>query len=210
MNIILDIQKRKQLAQIVYDSYGGVEPEERKDYENEVGAAFKGYAKGLTDIAQLLMDGKQGNGNAETTVATITEYITTVFNGKTKKEQPFRVTEIPSTRMEKYIRTTVKQEMMRKGCSADDAERYVKMFIEQPSCRENIIDQFTLDSIRVCEHCGQPMCEGYLIDGDYTYCSEECARAATTEMGWPEGKFDYHISNGDEEDDTVYWTQWEG
>ena len=210
MNTILDIQKRKQLAQIVYDSYGGVEPDERKDYENEVGAAFKGYSKGLMDIAQLLVNGKQGKWDGETVVSVINEYVTTKFNGKTQKEHPFRITEIPSTKMEGYIRTTVKEEMMRKGCSAKDAERYVNIFIEQPMSRENIIDQFPLDSIRVCEHCGQPMCEGYMVNDFDTYCSEECARAATKEMGWTKEQFDEQLANADSEDSCVYWTQWEG
>ena len=99
---------------------------------------------------------------------------------------------------------------MRKGHPEDEATLICRSFIEYPSLREGIIERNDLESIRICEHCGKPMYEGYLINDFNTYCSEECARAATTEMGWPEGKFDYHISNGDEEDDTVYWTQWEG
>ena len=115
-----------------------------------------------------------------------------------------------SENMQNYIRTTVYQELLRKRCNEGDAKTFVENFISNPQCREELIEEWELDTIRICEHCGQPMCEGYMVNDFLTFCSEECARAATTEMGWPEGKFDYHISNGDEEDDTIYWKQWEG
>ncbi len=31
-----------------------------------------------------------------------------------------------------------------------------------------------LDCMRVCDECGEPMIDGYVIDGRIHYCSEEC------------------------------------
>ena len=54
--LIKNIEKRKELAQVVYEGYGGVEQDERKEYENEVYAAYKGYTLALMDIAQIIVD----------------------------------------------------------------------------------------------------------------------------------------------------------
>lgn len=32
---------------------------------------------------------------------------------------------------------------------------------------------FDIDHVRVCDHCGRPMCWGYLMDTEY-YCSDTC------------------------------------
>lgn len=209
MLIIKDIEKRQELAEMVYAKYstnkGEISKEEKDELINEVGAAFGGYGMALEDIIRIIVDGREDSE----TLKNMTDYITRQLNGKSTKNL-FRLSEYPTSQMQNYINSTVKNELMRKGHPEDEATLICRSFIEYPSLREGIIERNDLESIRICEHCGKPMYEGYLINDFNTYCSEECARAATTEMGWPEGKFDYHISNGDEEDDTVYWTQWEG
>ena len=49
------LEKRKELAQMVYDNYGGLLEECEKGYhDNEVYAAFQGYVKALHDIEKEL------------------------------------------------------------------------------------------------------------------------------------------------------------
>lgn len=57
-----------------------------------------------------------------------------------------------------------------------------------------------LDCFRICEECGQPMIEGYVVDGRSTYCSDECLHRHISEE-----KFEtlYDNGNGD-----TYWTTW--
>ena len=139
------------------------------------------------------------------------QYILEQLNGKATKNI-FRFSEVPSTQMQGYINSTVKEELIRKGHSEDEAEQICKSFIEYPALRESIIERNELDSIRVCEHCGAPMNEGYLVNDFNTYCSEECAKAAllSPEGGWTEETFNEHLAHADEEDSVIYWTQWEG
>jgi len=206
MEFIKNIDKRKELAEIVYQGYGGLEDDEKKEYENEVGAAFEGYAKGLRDIAQLLVNGKTSGWDGETTLKVIEEYITSQYNGR-KKENLFRISEIPSTKMELYIRTTVKEELIKNRCNKDDAERLVEEFINNPLSRENIIDEWELETIRVCNHCGAPMCEGYLWQHFVTYCSEDCVKKA---LNMDDKDFDEEIQNAGDDDAELYYTKWEG
>ena len=114
--------------------------------------------------------------------------------------------------MQGYVNSTVKEELVRKGHSEDEAAQICRSFIEYPALRESSIERNDLDSIRICEHCGAPMNEGYLVNDMWTFCSEECARAAllSPEYGWTEETFNEHLAHADEEDSVIYWTQWEG
>ncbi len=61
--MIRNLNKRKELAQMVYNGYGenlGIQltNEDKKELENEVGAAFKGYELALKEVAKLITDGK--------------------------------------------------------------------------------------------------------------------------------------------------------
>ena len=61
--MIRNLNKRKELAQMVYNGYGenlGIQltNEDKKELENEVGAAFKGYELALKEVTQLITDGK--------------------------------------------------------------------------------------------------------------------------------------------------------
>lgn len=57
-----------------------------------------------------------------------------------------------------------------------------------------------LDCFRVCEECGKPMIEGYVVDGSETYCSKECLHKHITEE-------EFNDLYNDGEGDT-YWTTW--
>ena len=201
MITLKNIEKRRQLAQGVYDNYSPLTEEERKELDHEVGASFRGYETALQDVTQLIVDGKD--------IEEIKAFIVEQINGKATKNL-FSFSEVPTTNMREYINTTVKNELIRKGKDEKDAAAICRSFIEYPTLREGIIEREELDSIRICEHCGAPMHEGYLVNDFDTYCSEACARAATTEMGWTEETFNKHLTNADSEDSCIYWTQWEG
>jgi len=211
MITLRNIDKRRELQQDVYNNYGTLTEEERRELNHEVGAAFRGYETAMRDIIQLLVNGDKGKWGADTTILCVKNYILEQLNGKATKNI-FRFSEVPSTQMQGYINSTVKNELIHKGHSEDEAEQICKSFIEYPALRESIIERNELDSIRICEHCGAPMNEGYLVNDFNTYCSEECAKAAllSPEGGWTEETFNEHLAHADEEDSVIYWTQWEG
>lgn len=57
-----------------------------------------------------------------------------------------------------------------------------------------------LDCFRVCDECGRPMIEGYVVHGCDTYCSDECLHKHLTDE---EFNILYDDGNGD-----TYWTTW--
>lgn len=57
-----------------------------------------------------------------------------------------------------------------------------------------------LDCFRICEECGRPMIEGFVVDGCNAYCSEECLHKHISEDDYREA---YNNGNGD-----TYWTTW--
>lgn len=57
-----------------------------------------------------------------------------------------------------------------------------------------------LDCFRVCDECGKPMIEGYVVDGCDTYCSDECLHKHLSDEEYKEL---YDDGNGD-----TYWTTW--
>ena len=63
---------------------------------------------------------------------------------------------------------------------------------------ENLSEQ--LDCFRICDECGKPMIEGYVVDGCDTYCSDECLHKHLTDE---EFNNLYDDGNGD-----TYWTTW--
>ena len=208
MITLRNIDKRRELQQRVYDNYGSLTEDQRRELGHEVGAAFTGYELAIRDIAQIIVDNKQ---TPDTMMDSIKNFIMEQLNGKATKNI-FRFSELPTTGMQGYINSTVKEELVRKGHSEDEAAQICRSFIEYPSLRESIIERNDLDSIRICEHCGAPMNEGYLVNDMWTFCSEECARAAllSPEYGWTEETFNNYLAHADEEDSVIYWTQWEG
>jgi len=57
-----------------------------------------------------------------------------------------------------------------------------------------------MDCFRVCDECGKPMIEGYVVDGCETYCSTECLNK---HMSLDEFQAQYNQGEGD-----TYYTTW--
>jgi len=57
-----------------------------------------------------------------------------------------------------------------------------------------------LDCFRICDECGKPMIEGYVVDGCNTYCSDVCLHKHITDE-------EYNLLYNDGNSDT-YWTTW--
>lgn len=51
---------------------------------------------------------------------------------------------------------------------------FTKLLTGTPEEKQEIIDEYDLECCRVCEHCGELMTEGWLLDAT-TMCSDECA-----------------------------------
>lgn len=66
-----------------------------------------------------------------------------------------------------------------------------------------------LDDLRICEHCGFPVFDGYYIAGSF-FCCEQCA----IKGGYDGDKkqFEQDLKDGDDPQnsmwDEVYWSQW--
>ena len=54
--MIKNIEIRKRIANTVYSRYGNLTIEEKKELENEVGAAMEGYELAIKDIVEWLED----------------------------------------------------------------------------------------------------------------------------------------------------------
>ena len=57
-----------------------------------------------------------------------------------------------------------------------------------------------LDCFRICDECGEPMIEGFVVDGCCTYCSEECLHKHISKEDFNNS---YNNGNGD-----TSWTTW--
>lgn len=57
-----------------------------------------------------------------------------------------------------------------------------------------------MDCFRVCDECGKPMIEGYVVDARDTYCSDECLHKHITDEQFEE------LSNSGDGD--TYYTNW--
>lgn len=74
-------------------------------------------------------------------------------------------------------------------------------FINSPDAeaKEEFIEDNEIDNLRVCQHCGKFIVEGYLYRDFETFCSEECF---VNEYG--------RKTYDEADDDELYWTAWEG
>ena len=57
-----------------------------------------------------------------------------------------------------------------------------------------------LDCFRICDVCGEPMLEGFLVCGSMHYCSEECLQRDWTE--------EEYLDLCEDEDNDTFWTTW--
>ena len=148
--MIRNFDKRKELAQLVYDKYSPMTDEERQQLNNEVGAAFDGYEKGIRDIAQLIVDGKS--------IQEIKAFVCNQMNG-TMRKTPFSFNDLCSTSMKEYLNTTVREELINHRCNKDDADHIIKIFIENPELRQDIIEDWELKTVRLQTN-GKPVKNG--------------------------------------------------
>ena len=69
--MIRDLNKRNEIAQMVYNRYGNILTEkDKEDLDNEVGAAFDAYEMALNEITDLISNDK--------TVKDVVNYITNI------------------------------------------------------------------------------------------------------------------------------------
>lgn len=86
-------------------------------------------------------------------------------------------------------------------------ERYNQVVVETLCTAEQ---NDSLSDLRICEHCGFPIFDGYYIAGEF-YCCEQCA----IEGGYQGDKaqFEQDLKDGSDPQnsmwDEVYWSQWE-
>lgn len=57
-----------------------------------------------------------------------------------------------------------------------------------------------LDCFRICDECGKPMIEGYVVDGCDAYCSVECLHKNLSNEDF--------ISLSKDPNGDTYWTTW--
>ena len=105
---------------------------------------------------------------------------------------------------------------MRKDCTNDDIYEFLaeecryypelwKEFGEGILSHKEDVDFWNslsehIACFRVCDECGKPMIEGYVVDGCEMYCSDECLHKHLTDEEFEE---QYDNGNGD-----TYWTTW--
>lgn len=75
--------------------------------------------------------------------------------------------------------------------------------------KEEFLDDYGIETLRVCDNCGKLMHEGYVLGGEHA-CCDKCAIQlyVSDDVSLDEAKklFDYDIVNND---DDCYWTTWE-
>ena len=153
MVTIRNIKKRRQLAEAVYKNYNNLTEEKKQELGNEVMAAIHGYEMAMQDIIQIIVDDKNIDD-----ICAIKNYICEQLNGKATRDL-FKFTEVCNNQMKDYINSVVLNELTDKGKTGKEAKAICESFINYPSLRKTIIEQHNLSTIRICEHCGAPVCE---------------------------------------------------
>ena len=69
---------------------------------------------------------------------------------------------------------------------------------------DDVISTNDMEHVRVCEHCGHLMDEGWVYEGIENYCSDACLKAVH-----PEIDIDMVKVNAIEDNSNSYWTKWE-
>ena len=94
-------------------------------------------------------------------------------------------------------------EFLAKECqSIPELEEEFVTRLETHTCDADFFDRLSeeLDCFRICDECGEPMIEGFVVDGCCTYCSEECLHKHISKEDFNNS---YDNGNGD-----TYWTTW--
>ena len=97
-------------------------------------------------------------------------------------------------------------ELLTKTGILSRAEKVLQELINGDKDKRNeIISKYELDSVRVCQECGELMDDGYLVESSSdTYCSVECLKSA---MGWTDEDYEKWSEEWSDNDD-IFWTQW--
>lgn len=69
---------------------------------------------------------------------------------------------------------------------------------------DDVISTNDIEHVRVCEHCGNLMNEGWVYEGIENYCSDACLKAAHSEID-----IDMLKVHAIEDNSNSYWTKWE-
>ena len=69
---------------------------------------------------------------------------------------------------------------------------------------DDIISEYEIDDVRICEHCHHLMDEGWLVDNIRTFCSDECLTYVYPNINIAELQ-----SHSLDADCLAYWTKWE-
>lgn len=72
-------------------------------------------------------------------------------------------------------------------------------------CLDDILSEYEIDNVRVCEHCHHLLDEGWLVDDIRTFCSDECLLHVFPNLCVSEVK-----AHSVDADSWAYWTKWEG
>ena len=75
---------------------------------------------------------------------------------------------------------------------------------------------------RICQYCGQPMIQGYTVEGGFWYCCEKCfggmlesdypngwrVNDHDDDPHWIDGYYDYKDDEGNWHDTGIFYTEW--
>lgn len=119
--------------------------------------------------------------------------------------------------IERHVNTVVRKELekrLRKQADFKEAPQSVidemldrlchELLEGEDGVKDNIICDYELESIRLCDQCGELMHKGYVVNGCEAFCSRECIEGY---HGKRETK-EILAACGDDDSET-YWTQWE-
>ena len=102
----------------------------------------------------------------------------------------------------KYSNSMVYEFLVKECQSLPELEEEFVTKLKTHNCDADFFDRLSeeLDCFRICNECGKPMIEGFVVEGCNTYCSEECLH-----MHISEEDFNSLCDNGNGD---TYWTTW--
>ena len=119
--------------------------------------------------------------------------------------------------IERHVNTVVRKELEKRLCKQADfkeapqsvndemLDRLCHELLEgEYGVKDNIICDYELESIRLCDQCGELMHKGYVVNGCEAFCSRECIEGYHGKRETEE----ILAACGDDDSET-YWTQWE-
>lgn len=86
-----------------------------------------------------------------------------------------------------------------------ELEKLLIAELRQQEALSDIITEYEIENVRVCDHCHRLMNQGWLYMGGETYCSDRCMMAEHPEEDLTEIKL-----HAEDDVSETYWTEWEG